>query len=178
MPVAPTFRKLAVPLSAAMLLISVGLVRPVSAQGVACAVGEPDLAIDLEEGAAIEAINAFRAQAGLPALLVSDALNRSAAWKAGHMARTDQFSHNDGGRSWSERVFACGYPTNTVISENIAAGYATGQATVDMWIQSGPHATNMLSPTVRAIGIARAQGGSYGWYWAVNFGSMLDAGTQ
>ncbi len=56
------------------------------------------------------------------------------------------------------------------MSENLAAGYAEGRPTVQMWAGSPAHHSNMMNPDIRFAGIARRAGGSYGWYWTADFG--------
>lgn len=137
-----------------------------------CAVPDGYAVLDDEEQAAVRAINELRAQAGLAPLAVSAALMRPARWKARFMSVTGTFAHDDPFRSWLQRLADCGYPAAAMAAENLAAGTASGQATVQMWWDSPPHRANLLNPDARFIGIARAQGAApYGWYWAANFGA-------
>src|SRR5579884_4076562 len=166
---------LAVALSvAALLLAAAGRAHePVYAAG-DCAVPGATTALDTEEQAALNAINDLRAQNGLGALTLSPTLERSAQWKSNYMAAGGGFSHDDGFRSWSQRLTDCGYTASTYVSENIAAGVAGGAEAARMWFNSPPHLANILSSSARAIGIARAQGGGYGWYWTADFGAVVD----
>jgi len=139
----------------------------------ACTVPEGYALLDGEEQAAVRAVNDLRARAGLAPLSVSASLMRPARWKSQFMAATGTFAHDDPFRSWLQRLSDCGYADRAAVAENLAAGAATGQATVQMWWESPPHRANLLNPDVRFIGIARARGaGPYGWYWTANFGAV------
>src|SRR5262249_27014251 len=93
------------------------------------------------------------------------------------------FSHTDSlGRDPGTRLAAFGYLYSW--GENLAAGNATAQNTLNQFINacdpdgSGActyaHRVNMLNPAWKAIGIARAAGGTYGWYWTNDFGAVVD----
>jgi len=141
-----------------------------------CNLGGVRLVVDNEEADLIGRINNYRAQAGLGPLAVSPALTASATWKSNDMAANSYFGHDDLNRSWSQRVTECGYASSANASENIAAGNADGATTFDMWRNSSGHNANMLSASMRVIGVARAYraGSPYGWYWTANFGSVAD----
>ena len=81
---------------------------------------------------------------------------------------------------------AFGYPYGNW-GEDIAAGYADAQDTLNQWItacdadSSGnctyAHRQIMLNPVYVVFGIARAYSATstYGWYWVADFGGTLDA---
>jgi uncharacterized protein YkwD len=158
-------------LTVALALLSISTVRPpaVVAVGV-CAMGVPASPAQ-EELAAVDAINASRAAGGLAPLTISATLTRAAAEKSASMAAGAPFAHDDADRTWQQRLSDCGYDVRTYVSENIAAGTETGAETVRMWQNSPGHRDNMLHPDARVVGIARARGGAYGWYWTANFGA-------
>lgn len=159
-----------------MLALLVGAVapavsRPLAAQD-ACGAG-PGGSLGAEEQRAVEAINALRRTEGLGPLTVSPTLSRASLAKAATMAGGSPFDHNDPWRTWQQRLNDCGYDTNQgYASENIAAGSDSGTATVRMWEDSPPHRANMLSTSAQTVGVARAQGGAYGWYWTAVFGQV------
>lgn len=158
-------------LAAALLLASaVPLLPPTLAAQDACGAPPAAAPLDAEEQAAVDAINAMRAAEGLPPLTVSATLNRAARSKAVNLAGGAPFSHDDGWRSWQQRLADCGYSTRVMVSENLAAGVDTGPEAVRMWEGSPPHRANMLDPGARGVGIARSGGGGRGWYWTANFG--------
>jgi hypothetical protein len=81
------------------------------------------------------------------------------------------FSHTDSlGRPFYVRTRDCGYSAPG--GENIGAGTVrdTGAAAFDQFHNSPVHDSIMLAPEFRQIGVARVQGGAYGWYWAEEFG--------
>ncbi len=161
--------RLVAALGAALLLSAAGLHRlpPVQAQS-GCVVA--DTGLDAEERAALDAINAARAAEGLGPLSLSPALMRAARWKSSCMASGAPFAHDDPSRGWLQRLADCGYSARAYVAENIAAGTGTAPETVTMWLNSPAHRANMLDAGAQTIGIARARGGEWGWYWTADFG--------
>lgn len=132
-------------------------------------------ALDVEEIAFFKLINDYRAQNGLSPLQLSVTLTKSSDWMSTDMATTNNFSHTDTlGRDPSARMAAFGYDTSNYWGENIAGGNATAQDTFTQWKNSPGHNANMLGANYKVIGIARAQGGTYGWYWTTDFGGIVD----
>ena len=142
--------------------------------------------LDAEQAAFLTLINNFRAQNGAGPLQVSVALQSSSQWMSTDMAGKNYFSHTDSlGRSPGTRLAAFGYPFFPW-GENIAAGYADAQDTLNQWATacdpdaSGActyaHRLNMINPSFVVIGIGRAYSASstYGWYWTTDFGGVLD----
>lgn len=142
-----------------------------------CALSRGSLALDGEEADLLRRLNDYRARNGLVALALSPALMASAAWKSADLGANAYFGHDDLGRSWSQRLRDCGYNASPNIAENLAAGYADGAATFEQWRASSGHNANMLNPTMRVAGLARAYtpGSPYGWYWTANFGAVADS---
>jgi uncharacterized protein YkwD len=177
--------RLLLPIAATVAAISLSVTgihhhAPIARADAACAGDGADNPMDGEEEAAIDLINGYRAQSGLAPLVVSRSLTRAARWKATDLASGSPFGHDDSFRSWSQRIRDCGYGSSWA-SENIAAGFADAAGTVRQWMDSAPHRANILSGDMRAVGIARHQGGVYGWYWTVDFGNLTDdaiAGTD
>lgn len=142
--------------------------------------------LDPQESAFLTLINNYRAQNGAGALQISPALENSSTWMSNDMASKNYFSHTDSlGRDPGARIAAFGYPYYPW-GENIAAGYSDAQSTFNQWLTacdpdaSGnctyAHRQNMLNPAFVVIGIGRAAGGFYGWYWTTDFGGVLDTG--
>lgn len=158
------------------------IARPVHAQtalpaAVNCDVDTTKLALDPQEQAALNQVNAYRAANGAPPLAVSLTLTRAALWKSASMAAGAPVGHDDASRSWSQRLNDCGYQAGTA-AENIAAGESTGAATVADWQSSPPHNENLLNPAYTAVGLKRARSqnpsDTYGWYWTMDFGGGMD----
>ena len=146
-----------------MLTVLVGPSRPVQA------------APDAEEWTFLAIINVYREHNGLGPLMISPRLIASAEWMSQDLASKSYFAHNDSlGRNPFQRIDAFGYSYNAWKGENLAAGNAGAQAAFDQWRYSPGHNANMLNPNYEVIGVARAQGGAYGWYWATNFGGYDD----
>jgi len=157
------------------MAVGITNIPSVAAQSADCGVSASELAIDSEEQAALDAINGVRASAGLPGLSLSQTLGQAAAHKATTLAVSGFLSHDDPGRSWTQRIRACGH-AGQIVTENLAMGVDGGRAAVQMWQGSAPHHRNLLDPAMRAVGIARVRGGGAMW-WAAVFSATADAGV-
>jgi uncharacterized protein YkwD len=137
--------------------------------------------LDASEGDLLRVVNEFRASRGLPTLAVSDTLTFAAKWMATDMATKNYFDHTSlDGRSPQQRMADAGYPArSTWTGEDLAAGYTGAREVLQGWIDSPAHYAVLINPEYRAIGIGRAYGAasSYKWYWAANFGGIVDAPT-
>lgn len=133
--------------------------------------------LDSEESAFLTMLNLYRDRQGVGPLALSSTLTIAAKWMSADLEQRVQspsdFSHTDSlGRDPFTRMCVFGYCANTWKGENIAAGTATAVATFVQWRDSPGHNENMLRPEFTAIGIGRAQGGYYGWYWTTDFGGQ------
>ncbi len=132
---------------------------------------------DSEELKMLSLINAYRSQNGEGPLILSATLGEAALWKSADMAANHYFSHDDLVRGWSQRIRDCGY-SSSYAGENLAAGYADAQETLQQWETSSPHNANLLNASYHAIGIGRAASGSGYWYWTTDFGDTPDSGSS
>jgi len=112
-------------------------------------------------------INQQRKAENLKLLHIHQSLCRAAREHAEDMAANDYFAHG----AWVERIRRH-YPNYRAIAENIAAGYDTVESVVAAWMASDGHRKNILSTWFQDCGIGYAQGGSYGHYWVIDFGSQ------
>jgi hypothetical protein len=146
------------------------LFAPLVAEGASLDSAEQDL---------VARINDFRAGRGLPTLVVSDTLTAAAKWMSVDMASRNYFSHTSlDGRSPTQRMADAGYPAfGTWTGEDLAAGYTSSADVLTGWIKSPAHYAVLVNPRYRAIGVGRGYSGgsAYGWYWAANFGGVVDA---
>ena len=140
--------------------------------------------LESEEAAFLVLINNYRAQNGVGPLEISAMLQNSAKWMSNDMAAKNYVSHTDSlGRSPGVRFASFGY-TYYPWGENIAAGYGDAQNTLNQWVTACDpdaagnctyaHRKNMLESSFKAIGIGRASGSGYGWYWTTDFGGYVD----
>lgn len=147
------------------------------------AVAQPAHAATLDsfESDLVSQVNAFRAGRGLPTLAVSDTLTASAKWMSTDMATKNYFAHTSlDGRSPTQRMADAGYPAyQTWTGEDLAAGYTSAREVLNGWIASPAHYAVLVNANYRAIGVGRAygSGSAYGWYWAANFGGIVDHGA-
>ena len=88
------------------------------------------------------------------------------------MAQHDYFDHTSrDGRTMEQRTRAAGFPGGFV-GENIAAGRADAQATVQQWMDSPGHCLNIMEPRYRFLGVGHATnaGTALRHFWTQNFG--------
>lgn len=99
----------------------------------------------------------------------NDLLGHAAQVHAEDMARNDFMGHTGSdGSSAADRVSRAGYDW-TAVGENVAAGQSSPQQVMASWLSSPGHCANIMNPAYEHMGIGRAQGGSYGVYWAQTF---------
>lgn len=128
------------------------------------------------ESQVVQLVNAHRTAMGLGALTLAPSLTASAEWKSLHMAAYNYLAHDDPGppvsRTVSDRLAACGYPTNAAgWGENIAYGYPDASSVMAGWLSDAPHKANLENPAWTTIGVGVAQNGSGTLYWTQDFGT-------
>ncbi len=86
------------------------------------------------------------------------------------MADRDFFDHdNPDGDGPSERMEQAGYDGRGW-GENIAAGRETPEETMEQWMNSPGHCTNIMGEDYTLIGVGYYPGGEYGHLWTQTFG--------
>lgn len=115
-------------------------------------------------------INERRAEAGCGPVASNDKLAQAAEGHSADMAAKEYFSHTslDGSSPW-ERAKRAGYQWPS--AENIAAGNASAESTMNQLMNSPGHRANILNCSHKAVGVGRASGGPYRYYWTQLFGS-------
>jgi hypothetical protein len=109
-------------------------------------------------------ISGFRLAHGEGKVATDAALNHIAQEQASAMATRDVLEH-DALRPFSARVTQLGSIRS---AENIAYGYDTFAKTLDQWIGSSGHRTNLLMHGASRVGIASAKSSKSGrTYWAM-----------
>jgi uncharacterized protein YkwD len=117
-------------------------------------------------------INQQRARRHLPALHISQELNRSAQGWTNTMVDTAQFTH---GSNFASRISAAGYSWASA-GENIATGFQTPWEVVKAWMGSPDHCHNILDPTFSDVGTGLSNHplGQYGpSTWTQDFGLWM-----
>ena len=125
-----------------------------------------------EQRAFRKQLNAYRVDHGLARLKRSAPLTKAAKWMSNDMARKDYFDHTDSlGRGYAARIAGFGFHGSST-AENLGAGVATATDALDQWKRPGLSQRNLLNPTFKVIGIARAFAprSTFGWYWTASFG--------
>ena len=147
------------------------------------AIAQPSRAATLDsfETDLVAQVNQFRASRGLSTLTISDTLTAAAKWMSTDMAVENYFSHTSlDGRTPTQRMADAGYPAYTTwTGEDLAAGYTSARDVLTGWINSPAHYAVLTNPVYRAIGVGRSfsTSSSYQWYWAADFGGVIDAGA-
>ena len=134
--------------------------------------------LDPEERAMVSMINNYRTANGLSPLQLSVSLTKAAAWFSIDLQSMTDLSHVDTvGRDPFVRMSAFGYPSGGHKGENVAGGYDDAATTFEQWRTSPHHNDNILNPTFKTMGIARAykSGAPFEWYWTNDFGGTVDA---
>ena len=117
----------------------------------------------------INALNAYRAQNGLPAYTVNELLTKAATAQANDMACNKLFAHKGSdGSTPPTRVAASGYSASSV-TENVYGSYPplSGQGAVDWWKNDKTdirHNQNLLSTTYTEIGVGYSFFDNFGFY--------------
>lgn len=104
----------------------------------------------------LELINEQRAQVGCDPLVMQSQLNAAAQSHANAMAMKNFFGHSGkNGSKFSTRIKAQGY-RGRKYAENIAAGYASAEKVVSIWMNSSGHRVNIVNCAYTETGIALA----------------------
>lgn len=108
-----------------------------------------------------------------PPLTMNAQLRRAAQLHSQDMIARRFFDHNNpSGQTPFDRMRAQGY-AGSYMGENIAAGNDNAPATMNQWMNSPGHCTNIMNPNYRELGVGYAFGASsqYRHYWTQNFGT-------
>ena len=116
---------------------------------------------------ALEGINSFRAENGLPPVTIDRGLVELAKDQAGMMAANNKLSH-EVGPDFVQRMNDGGYKKQTG-AENVGTGHANVETTLASWQRSPLHRANLLMPDAVRIGMARSDApeSRYRNYWAL-----------
>jgi len=125
-----------------------------------------------DEKAIVEATNAERKKAGLPALKPNAKLFEAARAHAANMAKQDKLEHKLDDKTSDERVKNAGYQFSGT-SENIAHNQQTPKEAVESWMNSEDHKANLLNKEYVDIGVAVAKSAKGERYWVQVFGTPL-----
>ena len=159
----------------AAFLVGVILIGPAPLPAWAAPPSAPSLATAYE---LIDAVNAYRAQNGLPPYSVNPTLMQLAQSHAEYMASIGVVTHTGpGGTSYRDRLTAAGYAFSFA-SENILGTSAnlTGWEIVTSPYWADPdHQYTMLSPNLREIGAGVAKNNGR-WYYVIDCATPKGSG--
>lgn len=119
----------------------------------------------------VDLINAVRRKEGLEPLSPAPGLMEAAQRQARAMAEADRLGHTaPDGSSIESRMQAAGYRGWIVLAEVLAAGPASPEAVVALWLVSPEHRAHLLDPAVREFGVGYyyLSGSMYGHWWVVD----------
>lgn len=118
-----------------------------------CSVSGGVLADDNAPATLLTKINAVRLAQGLPPVSSDAELTRAAQRHAEDIALRGELSHTgaDGARV-GERLDRVGYPYVLAV-ENLASGTLDAEDTLERWLASPGHRTNLLSAAMRQAGV-------------------------
>lgn len=118
----------------------------------------------------IELTNLARSREGLAPLVVNDRLSAAASAHARDMAQKGYFDHlSPNGEGPEERCRRAGVADFS--GENICMGTPTAKPTVDLWLASPGHRSNILSASNRETGVGFAKNPKGETYWVQLFGA-------
>lgn len=123
----------------------------------------------LDALAALELVNAARAEEGLQALILDEALSEAAERHAADLATREVMSHYGAdGSSPHDRAAALGYDA-VKIGENVSAGQRSTDEAIVAWLASAPHRRTLMMPEARDMGIALVEDPTspFRTYWAL-----------
>jgi uncharacterized protein YkwD len=117
------------------------------------------------EARLLDLVNALRAEKGLPAYRLNDALTAAALRQAQDMAARQNFSNHTGsdGSTPQQRIREAGY-TGNLVSENIFGGQATIDDAWGFWSTDQFHLPNLISAQFTDTGIAVVRQGNFTYY--------------
>lgn len=125
-------------------------------------------------------INEHRQAIGLSTVEFSEALARAALWKAESvmsvMRPLTLDDHDDGFRTWDQRILDCGYPPSANFGEMLGDSFTESTDPLQSWQGSAVHSAILVNPVWRYIGIARVYAGMWEgqplYHWVVTFGDQ------
>ena len=110
-------------------------------------------------------INAYRRAAGLPPLSLNGALSKAAQAHACDMVTMGRHSHvGSNGSDLRHRLRSIGYQFRTA-NENVGKFGKSNAA--DWWYNSAGHRANLLSPSIKEVGLGLALGPDQRHYWVM-----------
>ena len=105
-------------------------------------------------------------------LTMQPALRCAARKHSADMDARDFFDHtNPDGQSPWDRMAMAGYGAYSNAGENIAAGSPDAAGTMQQWMDSDGHCSNIMNPDFQQIGVGYHPGGQYGHLWTQVFGA-------
>lgn len=113
---------------------------------------------------AVRLLSAHRASHGLPPVSMDANLVRAAAVQSRAMAAQGMMSHDAAG-TFQDRMRSTGI--RSPAAENIGVGYNSLEHAFSGWQASHGHNINMLNPSMRRVGVARAVASNGQIFWTM-----------
>jgi uncharacterized protein YkwD len=110
------------------------------------------------EQSLLAAMNAARAQNGVPPLKASPILLKAARRQSSYLLGKRELTHDSpGGKPFWTRIIAAGFKKNRPMAENLASIEGCGKTAdqvVQLWLDSPAHRVNLLSTKYTLVGVA------------------------
>lgn len=133
---------------------------------------ESTWAMDRDELAVLDYINAERSRRGIRLLQTCRSLAKAAQKHSADMRDADFVGHfSPGGANYIDRMCRAGYGlcrAGVATGEIVMAGSNEVRMPYSAWMQSDAHREIMLHPAFRMIGIGHACGGRFNGYWTAD----------
>jgi len=124
----------------------------------------------------LDAVNALRAEAGVPPVELDARLTAAAEAHARDMSRQQRaWPFGSDTSSPYDRVQRSGYP-GALVAEVYAQTYETELATLAAWVDDGAWGPEILSPEATDMGFAWRQDPNGLLWWAIVLGDATQAG--
>lgn len=122
---------------------------------------QADSTVSAYEAEVVRLVNEIRQERGLKPLTANWELSRVARYKSQDMADNRYFSHTSPTYGTPFQMIKSFGLTYRTAGENIAHGYATPQAVVNVWMNSSGHRANILNSSYTQIGVGYVAQGNY-----------------
>ncbi len=126
-------------------------------------------AVSSYEQKVVELVNIERQKAGLPALVLDEAISNIARIKSNDMATNNYFAHQSPTYGSAGDMLTKYGIKWSAWGENIAAGQKTPEAVVTAWMNSAGHRANIMSSNFSKIGVGYVTNSAGRAYWTQMF---------
>lgn len=141
------------------------------------AIGEAEQIAALDPQLAVQMVNSYRAQNGLPPLYLNPLLSQAARTHSQDLAQNDRISHfGSDGSDALERIRRAGYDP-VLTAENVGTGQRSLEDVMESWKSSDEQNANLLLSNATEMGIAMVHNpdSKFKTFWTFVVSSRLTA---